>query len=88
MGFLDKVLGRTKETAGSLAEKAGPALDKAQDASGGAWDKSKDVAGDAADKARETVGTGDDEAAGTGSDATPPAKAAADPDPDAGPAAA
>ena len=31
MGFLDKLLGRAKETAGDVSEKAEPMVDKAQE---------------------------------------------------------
>ena len=55
MGFLDKLLGRTKETAGDAADKAAPVVDKAQDAAGDAWDKAGDVTGDAVDEAKDTV---------------------------------
>jgi uncharacterized protein YjbJ (UPF0337 family) len=88
MGFLDKVLGRAKQTAGDVAEKAGPALDKGKDAAGDAWGKTKDVAGDAADKARDTFGGAGDEAEGTSGDASAVVEEAADTEPDPGPAAA
>ena len=55
MGFLDKLFGRTKETAGDVADKAAPVVDKAQDSAGQAWDKAEDAAGDAADKVEDTV---------------------------------
>ena len=55
MGFLDKLLGRTKETAGDVADKAAPVVDKAEDAAGDAWDKTDDVAHDAVDEAKDTV---------------------------------
>ena len=55
MGFLDKLLGRTKDTAEDVAEKAAPAVDKAEHGAEQAWDTSKDVAEDAADKAKDTV---------------------------------
>ena len=55
MGFLDKLLGRTKETAGDVADKAAPVVDKAQDAAGDAWDKAGDAAGDAVDEAKDAV---------------------------------
>jgi len=55
MGFLDKLLGRTKETAGEAADKAAPVVDKAEDAAGDAWDKTDDVAHDAVDEAKDTV---------------------------------
>ena len=62
MGFLDKLFGRTKETAGDVADKVGPAVDKAQDAAGNAWDKASDAGSDAVDKAKDVVGGGTDEA--------------------------
>jgi len=55
MGFLDKLLGRAKETAGDAADKAAPVVDKAQDAAGDAWDKASDVASDAVDEAKDAV---------------------------------
>ena len=57
MGFLDKLLGRAKDTAGDVSDKAAPVVDKAQDSAGQAWDKATDVAGDAADKV-EDAGSG------------------------------
>ncbi len=57
MGFLDRLLGRTKQVAEGAADTAGDVVDKGQEAGGkvveGAGDvadKAKDVAGDAADK--------------------------------------
>jgi hypothetical protein len=55
MGFLDKLFGRAKETGGDVADKAAPAVDKAQDSAGQAWDKGTDVAGDAAEEVKDTV---------------------------------
>ena len=61
MGFLDKLLGRTKGTAGDVAEKAEPVVDKSEDAAGDAKEK---LAGDdddvarAADAADDTTGSG------------------------------
>jgi uncharacterized protein YjbJ (UPF0337 family) len=55
MGFLDKLLGRTKETAGDVADKAAPVVGKAQDAAGDAWDKAGDVASDAVDETKDVV---------------------------------
>ena len=55
MGFLDKLLGRAKDTAEDAADKAAPAVDKTQDAAGGAWDKASDAAGDAVDEAKDAV---------------------------------
>jgi hypothetical protein len=46
MRFLDRLLGRTKETAGDVA-------DKAQDVASDAVDKAKDVVGGGADEAQE-----------------------------------
>jgi len=72
MGFLDKLLGRTKDTAGNVA-------DKTQDSTEQVWDKSTDVAGDVADEAKETVSDltdRDDDASATEPDttgSTPPA---------------
>jgi uncharacterized protein YjbJ (UPF0337 family) len=60
MGFLDKLFGRSKETAGDAA-------DKVEDAAAHAWDTSTEVADDAADKVKDTVSDlthrGDDAAA-------------------------
>jgi hypothetical protein len=55
MGFLDKLFGRTKETAGDAADKAAPVVDKAEDAAGDAWDKAGDVAHHAVDEAKDTA---------------------------------
>ena len=55
MGFLDKLLGRAKDTAGDVSDKAAPVVDKAQESAGQAWDKATDVAGDAADKVEDAV---------------------------------
>ena len=69
MGFLDKLLGRAKDTAGDVSDKAAPVVDKAQDSAGQAWDKATDVAGDAAAEVKETVSEltdrGDDAAGAT-----------------------
>ena len=62
MGFLDKLFGRAKETAGDVADTADPHVDKAQDAAGDAWDKTKGVADDVADTASDTPGGAEDEA--------------------------
>ena len=62
MGFLDKLLGRSKEAAGDVAEKAAPTVDKAQDAAGQAWDKTKDLADDAKDKVGDLRDEGEDTA--------------------------
>ena len=55
MGFLDKLFGRAKDTAGDVADKAAPVADKAQDSAEQGWDKARDVADDAADEAKDTV---------------------------------
>jgi hypothetical protein len=66
MGFLDKLLGRTKDVAGDVAAKtgdiaektvdvAGDAASKGADVAGDVYDKSKDVVGDAVDKGRDVV---------------------------------
>lgn len=65
MGFLDKLLGRTKETAGDVGEKAAPVVDKAQDAAGQAWDETKDGADDAKDKVGDVAGEAKDAVSGT-----------------------
>jgi hypothetical protein len=46
MGFLDKLLRRTKGT-GESADKAAPMVEKPQDAAGQTWDKAQDRGGDA-----------------------------------------
>lgn len=65
MGFLDKLLGKAKQTAGDVADKTAPMVEKAQHAAGQAWDKAKDRGGDAKDTAADTA----DEATDTVSDA-------------------
>jgi hypothetical protein len=55
MGFLDKLLGRTKQATDDAGEKAGSLGDKAEDAGEKAWDKGTDAAGDTADEAKDTV---------------------------------
>jgi uncharacterized protein YjbJ (UPF0337 family) len=56
MGFLDKLLGRTKDVADSAVDKARDVVpDNVENAVGGAVDKVQDVAGDAADKARDVI---------------------------------
>jgi hypothetical protein len=71
MGFLDKLLGRTKETAGDVAEKAAPVVDKAQEGASQAWDTTKDAAGDVADKAKDALDRGKDDATDAAADAAP-----------------
>lgn len=82
MGFLDKLFGRTKDTAGDVADNAAPVVDKAQDAGGEAWNKASDVASDTVDKAKDAVGGASDEVQekaedATGGDDRPPGPTAA-----------
>src|SRR5262245_23609447 len=53
MGFLDKLFGRTKDTADDAVDKAEPMPEKAQDAAGDAWDKASDAADDMKDEAAD-----------------------------------
>lgn len=69
MGFLDKLLGRTKETAATVAEKAAPAVDKAGEVASGAVDKAGEFASGAVDKAKDVVGAGQGEAEQLAADA-------------------
>jgi hypothetical protein len=56
MGFLDRLLGRTKDVAGSAVDKVQDVVpDSVENAVGGAVDKAGDVAGDVADKARDVI---------------------------------
>ena len=80
MGFLDKLFGRAKETAGDVADKTAPVVDKTQGAAGQAWDKTSDVASDVADKAKDVVGSASGEAKEkvdetTGGQGSPPSAA-------------
>ena len=79
MGFLDKLFGRAKDTAGDAADAAAPAAEAAQDAAGRAWDEASETAGDAVDEAKDTVA----ELTDGGEDDDPPADPAG-----SGPAAA
>ena len=72
MGFLDKLFGRAKETAGDAADKAAPVVDKAQDAAGDAWGKASDVADDAVDEAKDTVSDLTHRGGGEGADTAKP----------------
>ena len=67
MGLLDKILGRTKETAREIGEHAAPLAEKAGAAVSGAFDKARDAVTDHAD----------DAAAGSTEEAAPPAAEAA-----------
>jgi gas vesicle protein len=69
MGFLDRLFGRTKETADDIADEAAPAVDKAQDAAGEAWEKAKDTADDVGDAAKDRLGGAADEAKETAEEA-------------------
>lgn len=88
MGFLDKLLGRAKETTGDVAEKAAPVVDKAQDAAGQAWDKTKDVAGDAKDELEDIAGKGEDTSADVADEAKDAVSGADAPTSGSGPSAA
>ena len=57
MGFLDKLLGRTKDTAREIGDKAAPLAEKTSAAVGGAVDKAEDLVDD-------MTGGANDEAAG------------------------
>ena len=68
---------RAKETAGDVADKADPVVDKAADTAGQGWDKSTEAAGDVVDAAKDKVsdltdrsGDAADEAAETAQDST------------------
>jgi hypothetical protein len=56
MGFLDRLLGRTKEAGRDVTETVGNAADKAEDVAGDVVDKAEDVADDVKDRV-----TGSDE---------------------------
>ena len=74
MGFLDKLFGRSKETAGDVADKAAPVVDKAEDAAGDAVDEAKDTVSDLTHRGDEPAEATD--AAEPGPDksgSTPPA---------------
>ena len=79
MGFLDKLLGRTKDTAGDVGEKAAPVVDKAEEAADQTWDKAKDVADDATEKlgGEDDVTHAADAASDAADDATGPGPTAA-----------
>jgi hypothetical protein len=55
MGFLDKLLGRSKEGAGDLADTAGDVVDKSVDVADDAIDKGQELAGDAVDKGKDVL---------------------------------
>ena len=58
-GIPRQALGRAKETAGDVADKAAPMVEKAQEAAGQAWDKAKDRVGDAKDTAGDAAEDGE-----------------------------
>jgi hypothetical protein len=60
MGWLDKLLGRSKEVAGDVADTAGDLAAKGADAAGDVVEKGADVAGDAIDKGQDLAGDGVD----------------------------
>ena len=62
MGFLDKLFGRAKDTAGDVADKAAPVVDEAQDSAAHAWDKATEVAGEMKDTVSELTHRGEDAA--------------------------
>ena len=76
MGFLDKLLGRTKDTAGDVAEKAAPAVDRAEEAADQTWDKAKDAATEKLG-GEDDVAHADDAASDAADDATGPGPTAA-----------
>ncbi len=55
MGWLDKLLGRSKEGAGDVADTAGDVVDKGVDVAGDAIDKGQELAGDAVDKGKDVL---------------------------------
>lgn len=70
MGFLDRLLGRTKDVAGSAMDKVQDVVpDSVENAVGGAVDK----AGDAVDKTREVAGDVADKVTGADEPSPPPA---------------
>jgi len=74
MGFLDKLLGRTKETASTVAEKASPAVDKAGEVASSAFDKAKDVTKETASTVAEKAAPVVDKAGEVASSALDKAK--------------
>jgi hypothetical protein len=71
MGFLDKLLGRTKDVADSAVDKTRDVIpDNVENAVGGAVDKAGDVAGDAVDKARDVIPDSVEEKVGDAVDKT------------------
>ncbi len=64
MGFLDKVVGRAKETAADVAEKAGPMVDKAKVVASDAAEKAAPVVDKAKDTATGAYGAADEKSGG------------------------
>jgi hypothetical protein len=52
VGFLDRLLGRTKDVAGDATETAGDVAEKGMDVAGDAVDEGKDLAEEGLDKVR------------------------------------
>jgi ElaB/YqjD/DUF883 family membrane-anchored ribosome-binding protein len=55
MGFLDKLLGKTKDVAHDIGEKAAPMAEKASSAVGGAVGKARDTVAEHADDVKGAV---------------------------------
>lgn len=55
MGFLDKLLGRSKETAEGVGESAKDTGEKAMDTASDVGDKAKDTASDLGDKTQDAL---------------------------------
>lgn len=71
MGFLDKLLGRTKDVADAAADKASAVIpDSVENAVGDAVDKAQDVGGDVVDKARDVIPDSVEEKGGDAVDKT------------------
>jgi uncharacterized protein YjbJ (UPF0337 family) len=58
MGLLDRLLGRAKETASDVAEKAGPVVDQAVDKAGELAGQAKEAVGGFAEKHGDSVKDG------------------------------
>jgi hypothetical protein len=72
MGFLDRLLGRTKEAGRDVTETVGNAADKAEDVAGDVVDKAEDVADDAMDKAEDVADDVKDRVTGSDEPQPPP----------------
>lgn len=71
MGFLDKLLGKTKDVVADVADKAAPLVDKVKDMAGDHADDVKGAVDKATDVVDDTVGSAVDSVAGEAGD-TPP----------------